>query len=133
MKIAGYPVFLLLIVVILLPRVAQSQSNSLRNDPVYQAARKAQQEGRIADAEKILNDRIHAIGEATQPNSVELVPYLNLLVGIDFVKQPRADTLAMYERILEIDRAAYGAGDYRSLRDLMNVAGFSGTTRSRIK
>jgi tetratricopeptide (TPR) repeat protein len=116
---------LFLLSLILLPPVARSQTNSLMNDPVFRAARKAQQEGRIADAETILNDRIHAI-EQTQPNSTELVPYLNMLAGFYSMKQQFPDALAIFERVLKIDRAAYGPSDSRSLRDLINVASFLG-------
>ena len=124
MKIVWNIAFFLLLL-ILLPPVARPQTSSLRNDPVFQAARKAQQEGRIADAEKILNDRIHAI-EQTQPNSPELVPYLNMLAGFYSMKRQFPDALAIFERVLEIDRAAYGPSDDRSLRDLINVANFLG-------
>jgi tetratricopeptide (TPR) repeat protein len=120
MKLARY-ILLFVLPMILLPSVAQSQESSLARDPVFRSARKAQQEGRIADAEKILNDRIHAI-EQTQPNSPELVPYLNLLASIEFMKQQTSDGHAIYERILEIDRSAFGPSDSRSVRDLINVA-----------
>jgi len=60
MKLARYILFFVL-PLILLPSVAQSQESYLARDPVFRSARKAQQEGRIADAEKILNDRVHAI------------------------------------------------------------------------
>jgi tetratricopeptide (TPR) repeat protein len=124
MKVA-WNILLLALPIILLPLVARSQASSLRNDPVFQAARKAQQEGRIADAEKILNDRIHAI-EGTQPNSPVLVPYLMMLGSFHSMKQQFPEALAIYERVLEIDRTAYGPSDYRSLRDLINVASFLG-------
>ncbi len=110
---------------LMLPVMARSQANSLRNDPVFQAARKAQQEGRTADAEKILGDRIHAI-EQTQPDSSELVPYLNMLAGFYSMKRQFPDALAIFQRVLEIDRATYGPSDDRSLRDLINVASFLG-------
>jgi tetratricopeptide (TPR) repeat protein len=110
---------------ILWPCVAWPQENSLARDPVFRSARKAQQEGRLADAEKILNDRIHAI-EETQPNSPELVPYLNLLATISGMMRHDADSNAnanaIYKRVLEIDRSAFGPGDGRSLRDLVNLA-----------
>jgi tetratricopeptide (TPR) repeat protein len=125
MKIVWNIAFFLLLLIILLPPVARLQTSSLRNDPIYQAARKAQQEGRIADAEKILNDRIHAI-EQTDPDSPDLVPYLNMLAGFYSMKQQFPDALAIFERVLAIDQAAYGPSDYRSLRDLINVASFLG-------
>ena len=103
------------LLLILLPPAARSQTSSLRNDPIFQAARKAQQDGRIADAEKILNDRIHAI-EQTQPNSPELVPYLNLLAMIANIKRQSSDAHAIYQRMLEIDRSAFGPGYSRRPR-----------------
>jgi tetratricopeptide (TPR) repeat protein len=124
MKMARNILFFVLLIS-LMPHVARSQTTSLRNDPVYQAARKAQQEGRIVDAEKILNDRIHAI-EQTQPDSPELVPYLNMLAGFYSMKRQFPEALAIFQRVLEIDRAAYGPSDDRSLRDLINVASFLG-------
>ena len=123
MKVA--PKILPILLLIILPSLGLSQSSPLRNDPVYQAARKAQQEGRIADAEKILNDRIHSI-EQTQPDSPDLVPYLMMLGGFDSMKKQFPEALAIYQRVLEIDTTAYGPSDYRSLRDLVNVASFLG-------
>jgi tetratricopeptide (TPR) repeat protein len=124
MKMARNILFFVLLIS-LIPHMARSQTSSLRNDPIYQAARKAQQEGRIADAEKILNDRIHAI-EQTQPDSPELVPYLNMLAGFYSMKRQFPEALAIFQRVLQIDRAAYGPSDDRSLRDLINVASFLG-------
>jgi len=124
MKVAWTILFFALLI-ILLPPVARSQTSSLRNDQVFQAARKAQQEGRIADAEKILNDRIHAI-EQSQPDSPELVPYLNMLSSFYSMKQQFPEAQTINERVLEIDRAAYGPSDYRTLRDIVNVASFLG-------
>ncbi len=108
MKLARY-ILLFVFPMILLPSVALSQESSLARDPVFRSARKAQQEGRIADAEKILNDRIHAI-EQNQPNSPELVPYLNLLAMIANIKRQSSDAHAIYQRMLEIDRSAFGPG-----------------------
>jgi tetratricopeptide (TPR) repeat protein len=128
MKIARNILSFLLFLV-LLPNAARSQTDSLRNDPVYQAARKAQQEGRIADAKKILNDQIRSI-EQTQPNSPKLVPYLNMLAGFYSGKRQFPDVLAIFERVLKIDRAAYGPSDSRSLSDLINVANFLGADKN---
>ena len=114
-------ILLFLVPFILLPCVASSQDSSLARDPVFRSARKAQQEGRLADAEKILNDRIHEIEQA-EPKSPQLVPYLTLLAMISNIKRQRSDAHAIYQRILEIDRSAFGPGDSRSLRDLVNFA-----------
>ena len=120
MKLARY-ILLFVFPMILLPSVALSQESSLSRDPVLRSARKAQQEGRIADAEKILNDRIHEV-ERTEPNSPQLVPYLTLLAMIAKIKQQTSDARVIYQRMLEIDRSAFGPGDSRSVRDLINVA-----------
>jgi tetratricopeptide (TPR) repeat protein len=130
----GRNVLILMLPLILWPCVAWAQeSSSLARDPVFRAARKAQQEGRLADAEKILNDRIHAI-EETQPNSPELVPYLNLLAIVSRMKQENTDSnAAIYERVLEIDRSAFGPGDGRSLRDLVNFASTFGLEKKEEK
>jgi tetratricopeptide (TPR) repeat protein len=120
MKLARTMV-LFLLPLILLPCVASPQDSSLARDPVFRSARKAQQEGRLADAEKILNDRIHEI-EQSEPNSPQLVPYLNLLAMISNIKRQGPDAHAIYQRVLEIDRSAFGSGDGRSLRDLVNLA-----------
>jgi tetratricopeptide (TPR) repeat protein len=106
---------------LLLPSVVWPQNSSPSRDPVFRAARKAQQEGRIADAEKILNDRIHEIEQA-EPNSPQLVSYLTLLAMIANIKRQGSDAHAIYQRMLEIDRSAFGPGDTRSLRDLVNLA-----------
>src|ERR1700682_3060213 len=120
MKLARTMV-LFLLPLILLPCVASPQDSSLARDPVFRSARKAQQEGRLADAKKILNDRIHEI-EQSEPNSPQLVPYLNLLAMISNIKRQGPDAHALYQRMLEIDRSAFGSGDTRSLRDLVNLA-----------
>jgi tetratricopeptide (TPR) repeat protein len=114
-------ILLLTLFSMLSPCLAWSQSSFPSRDPIFRAARKAQLEGRIADAEKILNDGIHAL-EQTQPKSPDLVPYLNLLASIYGMKQQTPEAHAIFERVLEIDRSAFGAGDGRSLRDLINVA-----------
>jgi tetratricopeptide (TPR) repeat protein len=120
MKLARNILLFLLPLILLLP-VARSQTSSLMNDPVFRSARKAQQEGRLADAEKILNDRIHEI-EQPEPNSPQLVPYLTLLAQISNMKRQGSDAQAIYQRMLEIDQSAFGPGDSRSLRDLVNLA-----------
>ncbi len=131
MKLArNIPPFTLLL--ILLPSVVWPQNNPPSRDPVFRSARKAQQEGRLADAEKILNDRIHAIEQA-EPNSPQLVPYLNLLAMISRIKRQDSDAHAIYKRLLEIDRSAFGPGDSRSLRDLMNVASTLGPGKNEGK
>ena len=125
MKLARY-ILLFVFPMILLPCVAWPQENSLAKDPVFRSARKAQQEGRLAEAEKILNDRIHEV-EQTEPNSPELVPYLNLLAMIASIKRRSSDAHAIYQRMLEIDRSAFGPGDSRSLRDLVTLASTLGS------
>jgi tetratricopeptide (TPR) repeat protein len=54
------------------------------------------------------------------------VPYLNLLATISGMKRHDADSNAnanaIYKRVLEIDRSAFGPVDGRSLRDLLNLA-----------
>jgi hypothetical protein len=114
MKLARY-ILLFVLPMLLLPCVAQSQEGSLARDPVFRSARKAQQEGRIADAEKILNDRIHEV-ERTEPNSPQLVPYLTLLAMISKIKQQTSDARVIYQRMLEIDRSAFGPGGSRRPR-----------------
>jgi tetratricopeptide (TPR) repeat protein len=129
MKMTRY-ILLFMLPLILWPCLAWPQETSLAKDPVFRSARKAQQEGRTAEAEKILNDRIHAIEQA-QPNSPELVPYLNLLAQIySLMKRQTADAHAIYERVLEIDRSAFGPGDGRSLRDLVNLASTLGPEKN---
>jgi tetratricopeptide (TPR) repeat protein len=125
-------ILLFLLPLILLPCVASPQESSPSRDPVFRAARKAQQEGRLADAAKILNDRIHEI-EQTEPNSPQLALYLNLLATISSIKRQSPDAHTIYQRALEIDRAAFGPGDSRSLRDLVNVAGTLGPGKDEEK
>src|SRR5467141_621065 len=108
-------VLIFMLPLILWPCVAWPQESSLAKNPVFRSARKAQQEGRIADTEKILNDRIHAI-EQTQANSPELIPYLNLLAMIANIKRQSSDAHAIYQRMLEIDRSAFGPGGSRRPR-----------------
>ena len=120
MKLGRIILLLFILPLVLLPSVVLAQEKRPAQDPVLWSARKAQQEGRISDAEKIANDQIHAI-EQTQPNSPELVPYLNLLVKSPRIKQS-GDPSAILSRILEIDRAAFGPGDNRSLSALVVFA-----------
>ena len=49
-----------------------------------------------------------------------------MLAGFYSMKRQFPDALAIFQRVLEIDRATYGPSDDRSLRDLMNVASYLG-------
>jgi tetratricopeptide (TPR) repeat protein len=96
---------------------AQSQPSGPAATP--QAVAKAIREGRLVDAEKILQDAIRAAGPTESP---QLSNYLRTLGGLYDGKEMRADALAVYERALEIDRKTAGAAADATLTDLAFIA-----------
>jgi tetratricopeptide (TPR) repeat protein len=93
-----------------------------RPDAHSVAAVQAQQEGRIADAEKILLDAIHA-GEQTQPTDPQLPLYLSNLAGLYELKNQHAEAIAAAQRALELDQKSFGPTSNVAAGDLANIAG----------
>jgi tetratricopeptide (TPR) repeat protein len=101
---------------------ALAQNHPPAPDPVLVAATKAQREGRLADAEKILADAVHSI-EQDEPESPRLALYLRLLANIYGLKHQYSDALALAQRALELDQKAFGPSGGLALGDLANIAG----------
>jgi tetratricopeptide (TPR) repeat protein len=97
--------------------LAQNQPSG--PDATPQAVAKAIREGRLADAEKILQDAIRTAGQAESP---QLSNYLRTLGVLYDGKGMPADALAVYERALEIDQKTAGATGDSTLTDLAFIA-----------
>jgi tetratricopeptide (TPR) repeat protein len=97
--------------------LAQNQPSG--PDATPQAVAKAIREGRLADAEKILQDAIRTAGQTESP---QLSNYLRTLGVLYDGKGMPADALAVYERALEIDQKTAGATGDSTLTDLAFIA-----------
>ncbi len=93
----------------------------LVNDETIMAAAKARNDGRLLEAEKILQDAISE-AEEKDPNSPRLAAYLRQLSWLDKMKGDTADEIALIQRVLEIDRAAFGSSDLQVGEDLDEIA-----------
>lgn len=105
----------------LLPRASKAQARPSPPDKTMVAVSKAQQEGRLLDAEKILRD---AIGETQKgdPNSPRLADYLKRLALLVGRKGDSAEADALMQRAFEVDRNALGPADLRVANDIASVA-----------
>ncbi len=96
-----------------------------KDTSAWQSANKALLEGRITDAKNIIDKRISEI-EKHKPNGVELAPYLKLQAAVYSIAGPTVEAKAKaqvpLQRILEIDNAAFGPVDSRSLYALIDLA-----------
>jgi tetratricopeptide (TPR) repeat protein len=88
-------------------------------DATPQAVAKAIREGRLVDAEKILQDAIRVAGPTESP---QLSNYLRALGVLYDGKGRPADALAIYQRALEIDQKTIGATGDATLLDLAFIA-----------
>src|ERR1700722_3427564 len=93
----------------------------LLNDETIMAAAKARNDGRLLEAEKILQDAISE-AEEKDPNSPRLAAYLRQLSWLDKLKGDTSDEIALIQRVLEIDRAAFGSNDLQVGEDLDEIA-----------
>ena len=85
------------------------------------AVSKAQNEGRLLDAEKILRDAISETQES-DPNSPRLGDYLRRLAMIVQIRGESSEAIALSQRVLEADRRALGPTDLRVANDLTEIA-----------
>jgi tetratricopeptide (TPR) repeat protein len=100
---------------------APIETNPAAKDPAFVKARQEEQAGRLADAEKLAGDKVQAL-EDTDPDSAELVPFLNLFAEICVKRKEQPEAHAAYEQALEIDEEMYGPADSVSIHDLLNLA-----------
>jgi hypothetical protein len=101
--------------------VCAAQENRPGPDPVVRATAQALRDGRVTDAEKILTDAVHQLGQS-DPESPRLADYLERL-GVVLSRLGRGDeSAALNERAYEIDRKAYGPTDLRITHDLITQA-----------
>jgi tetratricopeptide (TPR) repeat protein len=100
---------------------AQAQENSAP-DPVMVSAGKAIQEGRAADAEKILTDAIRQ-SDLNGSSNPRLAGYLEKLASLLNEKGRSSEAVALDQRALEINRSAFGKNDRSVERDLFEIGG----------
>jgi lipopolysaccharide biosynthesis regulator YciM len=104
--------------------VCFAQGNRPGSDPTVRAVAQALRDGRVTDAEKLLQDAIHEL-EAADAQSPRLADYLQRLSAVERRLGRSEESNALLERAYEIDRNAYGADDIRLVRDLLNQAAFA--------
>lgn len=117
---------------------ALAQNRPPAPDPVIIAAEKAQVEGRIEDAEKLLIDAIHST-EQTDPESRKLAVYLRDLSNIYNYKRQYSEAMALARRALELDQKVFGpsgsatAGDLTMIADILRAQGKSEEAEQLLK
>jgi len=96
------------------------QSTAFSQDPTLRPILKAEKEGRLVDAEKLLQAAIQ--DAETQPAaSPRLSMLLNHLARIDNRMGRYADAVALAKRFLDMDDRLYGAESPEVARDLNNL------------
>ena len=106
------------------PCVARSQVSRAATDPTNLAVIKAEDEGRLEDAEKLLISAIHDT-EQRDSNSPMLALYLRQLAYLYQRKEKLPDAVALTERALEIDEKAFGPANAQVAADFCNLAHLS--------
>lgn len=106
------------------PCIARGQVSRAVTDPTNLAVIKAENEGRLADAEKLLTSAIHDT-EQRDPSSPVLALYLRRLASLYQRKEKLSDALALMNRALEIDEKAFGPAKAEVAADLCNLAALS--------
>jgi len=101
--------------------VARAQVSRAVTDPTNLAVLKAENEGRLEDAEKLLMSAIHDT-EQRDPNSPVLALYLRQLANLYQRKEKFSDALALMKRALGIDEEAFGPGKAEVAADLCSLA-----------
>lgn len=117
-NILRWPLFVLLM---LSPCAAHSQTRPPAPDPTTNAINKAMQDGRFADAEKILITAIQQM-EQEETKSARLSLYLKRLANLLMRKENYTEAVALTQRALEIDREVFGPDSSRVAGDLSNLA-----------
>jgi tetratricopeptide (TPR) repeat protein len=111
---------LLLVLYIAWPRDSRAQVSSAP-DKTMVTVSKAQNEGRLLDAEKILRDAIVETQEK-EPNSPRLGDYLRRLATLVARRGDSSEVVTLNQRALEADRNALGPTDLRVANDLTSMA-----------
>ena len=107
---------------------AHGQSTGLREDSTIDPILKAEREGRMVDAEKLLQAAIQG-AETQSPASPRLHLLLNHLAAIDARMGRPADAIAVAKRLVDMDGKLYGgegpnvAGDLSNLGTYYQTAG----------
>jgi tetratricopeptide (TPR) repeat protein len=96
------------------------QSTALSQDPTLRPILKAEKEGRLVDAEKLLKAAIQD-AETQSATSPRLRLLLNHLGSIDERMGRYADAVALAKRVLDMDDRLYGAESPDAARDLNNL------------
>jgi tetratricopeptide (TPR) repeat protein len=96
------------------------QSTALAQDPTLRPIFKAEQEGRLLDAEKLLQVAIQD-AEKQSSASPRLRLLLNHLASIDERMDRHADAIALAKRIVDMDDRLYGAESPNAAMDLSNL------------
>jgi tetratricopeptide (TPR) repeat protein len=108
---------LVLFALLLAPLSSYTQTRRPAPDPVITAEVQALQEGRKADADKILSDAILAT-EQSAPNSPQLALYLRSLATL----RRDSDSVGTIQRAMEIDEKTYGPKDSIVAEDMYVLA-----------
>jgi tetratricopeptide (TPR) repeat protein len=98
----------------------RGQVAALRQDPTLGPILKAEHEGRLVDAEKLLQAAIQD-AETQSAASPRLRLLLNHLASIDGRMGRYADAIAVAKRILDVDDRLYGAESPNAVMDLSNL------------
>ncbi len=114
------PLFLAPLVLLLFAVGARSQS-APPSDPTLEALDKAQREGRLADAEKLLNAAIRDASERA-PVSARLSLLLNRQASLAMHQGRYSDAVAAGKRVLAIDEKLFGSESPRVVAELSNLA-----------
>ena len=111
----------LFVLLLLSPRAASSQARPPAPDPTMTAVMKAERQGRLADAEKIVAAAIRQL-EQEDPKNPQLSMYLMHLANLLGRREQYTDAIALMQRALEIDRNLFGPDSTRVTSDLSNLA-----------
>jgi tetratricopeptide (TPR) repeat protein len=99
------------------------QSTALNQDPTLRHILKAEKEGRLVDAEKLLQAAIQD-AETQSATSPRLRLLLNHLAVVNERMGRYADAVALAKRVLDMDDRLYGAESPDAARDLNNLGFF---------
>lgn len=111
----------LIIILVVSSQASLAQDGPPARDPIMLSVTKAQNEGRLLDAEKILRDAI-ADTEQQEPKSPRMGNYLRRLAMIVEQKGQFSEAMALNRRSLDVDRIAFGPTGLRVADDLEVIA-----------
>jgi tetratricopeptide (TPR) repeat protein len=103
------------------PVANSPQHPSRQHDPEMEEISKAEQQGRLSDAQKLLTVAIQK-AETTPGSERRLSILLNHLANLEFRQGWYDDAIAAAERALAIDKVLYGPESPAIARDLNNLA-----------